>query len=128
MSLPLSVHLFIYEFIFCVAMWIDRSTCRHGPRAYVWDKKTRWVKEFGVTWANKVVKKKKIESAESKLSSGNDTLVSAYPVDLIAWGKARNTPIWLENNYIMKKNFLHIQPCSLRSLTATHIVILVIII
>ena len=57
--------------------------------------------------------KKKIESAESKLSSGNDTLVSAYPVDLIAWGKARNTPIWLENNYIMKKKYLHIQLCSL---------------
>ena len=70
LSLPLPAHLFIYFFFVCVAMWIDRSARRHGPRAHVWDKKTSWVEEFGVTWANKVVKKK--SNSRVQLSSGND--------------------------------------------------------
>ena len=64
-SLPLPVHLFIYLFIFCVLLC--ELTGRLVPMGHVLmcEIKTSWVEEFGATWANE---------ADSKLSSGNDTL------------------------------------------------------
>ena len=69
LSLPLPAHLFIFFFCLCCYVnwqvgsspWATCSCVRY---------KTSWVEEFGVTWANKVVKKK--SNSRVQLSSGND--------------------------------------------------------
>ena len=63
-------YLFIYLFFFVLLCEFADLLLAMG-HVLMCEIKTSWVEEFGVTWANKVVKKK-IESAESKLSSGND--------------------------------------------------------
>ena len=65
----LYTYLFIHFFFVLLCEFADLLVAM--GHVLMCEIKTSWVEEFGVTWANKVVKKK-IESAESKLSSGND--------------------------------------------------------
>ena len=71
-SFQLLVHLFIYLSIFFFVLLGEFADLLVAMgHVLMCEIKTSWVEEFGGTWANKVVKRK-IESAESKLSSGND--------------------------------------------------------
>ena len=66
----LYIYLFIYLFFFVLLGEFADLLIAMG-HVLMCEIKTSWVEEFGGTWANKVVKRK-IESAKSKLSSGND--------------------------------------------------------
>ena len=106
-SFPLLVNLFIYLFFFVLLCEFTDLLVAMG-HVLMCEIKTSWVEEFGVTWANKVVKKK-IESAESKLSSGND-ICSFKPDVERNQAKNRRVKLLVTRVHVTACNII-IEPC-----------------